>query len=166
MLRNMSEGNIYQLGTTGRREQASSVLFVCTDNATRSPMAESILRSMAPVGISSASAGLSPDYISVFTIEVMKEMGMDVADHEPLSVGDLSLADFDYVIRLYGTSTGEAAPLVPGRVSSFITWDVPDPANCPPGILSTLTSFRRAREDLRSRIACFLDEMETWPLAC
>ena len=58
-----------------------NVLFICTGNVCRSPMAEGLLRHMAGDRVAVASAGLGAGHgqpPSVHAIEVLKKEGIDI----------------------------------------------------------------------------------------
>lgn len=62
------------------------ILFVCTGNTCRSPMAEGYLKSLNLPGIEVLSAGLSVGYsdkVSENAVTVMHEMGIDISNHTP-----------------------------------------------------------------------------------
>ena len=56
------------------------VLFLCTENAARSQMAEAFLNSLAPNEYQAVSAGLKPSTVHPMTVQVMKEAGMDLEE--------------------------------------------------------------------------------------
>ena len=73
-----------------------NILFVCTGNTCRSPMAEAYLKYKCP-DISVRSRGLSADFspISENSAEAMKEYGIDISGFlsEPITSGDMVWAD-------------------------------------------------------------------------
>lgn len=73
-----------------------NVLFVCTGNTCRSPMAEAYLKYKCP-DVSVRSRGLSADFspISENSAEAMKEYGIDISGFvsEPITNGDMMWAD-------------------------------------------------------------------------
>ena len=98
------------------------VLFVCTGNTCRSPMAVGLLRKMAPhieLDIRSAgTAGYSGSPASTLAIDAMHEVGIDIADHRSSTLnGDMiEEADKVYLMREFD----------PERTDSDYP-DVPDP---------------------------------------
>lgn len=60
-----------------------NILFVCTGNTCRSPMAEGYLKHISIQGINVKSAGMSfsGDPASDNSVEVMKEIGIDISAH-------------------------------------------------------------------------------------
>ena len=79
------------------------MLFVCGMNAVRSPMAAGLARAMLGEGVTVASAGVRKDMLDPFAIVVMREAGIDIAAHEPITVDELEDLDglaFDLIVTL------------------------------------------------------------------
>ena len=62
-------------------ELPGSVLFACSHNAIRSPMAENILRYFHGRRIFVQSAGVRPAELDPFAVAVMDEIGIDISRH-------------------------------------------------------------------------------------
>ncbi len=82
-----------------------NVLFICTGNSCRSPMAEGMLRGMVRKwglsGVKVSSCGVfayagSP--ASVHACEVMKMRGYDITEHRSRSIADCRLMDEDLIL--------------------------------------------------------------------
>ena len=82
------------------RELPGAVLFACTLNAVRSPMAAAILRHLAGRRCYVESAGIKPGAHDPFVDEVMGEIGIDVRQHTPRSLADLHDTSFDVIVTL------------------------------------------------------------------
>ena len=77
------------------------VLFLCTGNSARSQMAEGLLRNLAGSRFEVVSAGTNPKGLHPRTVEVMKEIGIDISAHYSKSYDDLPAkftGGLDYVI--------------------------------------------------------------------
>jgi glycine hydroxymethyltransferase len=79
------------------------VLFICTGNVCRSPMAEGLLRHMAGDRVKVASAGLGAGHgqpPSAHAIEVLRKEGIDIADirSQPVSAHLLQQADYIFTM--------------------------------------------------------------------
>ena len=79
-------------------EQPGSVLFACTLNAVRSPMAAAILRHLAGRRIYVQSAGVRAGEIDPFVAVVMDEIGIDLSSHTPHTLADLQDTSFDLIV--------------------------------------------------------------------
>ena len=77
-----------------------SVLFACTLNAVRSPIAETYLKHLLGKQIYVDSAGLKPSELDGFAIAVMDELGFDLRKHKPKTFDDLEDSSFDLVVTL------------------------------------------------------------------
>jgi protein-tyrosine-phosphatase len=81
-----------------RRPQ--SVLFACTLNAVRSPMAEAFLKHLHGKEIYVDSVGLKPSELDGFAVAVMDELGFDLKTHKPKTFDQLEDSNFDLIITL------------------------------------------------------------------
>ena len=82
------------------RELPDSVLFACTLNAVRSPMAAAIMRHLAGRRVYVQSAGVRAGEPDPFVAAVMDEIGIDVSRHAPVKLSDLDDTSFDLIITL------------------------------------------------------------------
>src|SRR5205809_7474054 len=78
------------------------VLFICTGNSARSQMAEGILRHLAGDQYEVFSAGTSPKGMHPKTVEVMKEIGIDVTQQISKDLTGFLDEHFDHVITVCG----------------------------------------------------------------
>ncbi len=80
-----------------------NIVFVCTGNSCRSPMAEGLLKSLAGDEYHITSAGTSaynPHSASDNAITAMSEMGIDISDHVSTQVNGDIIANADLVLTL------------------------------------------------------------------
>ncbi|MGD9828346.1 MAG: low molecular weight phosphatase family protein [Hyphomicrobiaceae bacterium] len=82
------------------KELPGAVLFVCTMNAVRSPMAAAIMKHLVGNRAYVESAGVRAGEIDHFVAEVMHEIGIDVSRHKPRTLADLHDTSFDVVVTL------------------------------------------------------------------
>ena len=87
-------------GSAVSREPPSAVLFACTLNAVRSPMAAAILRHLAGRRVYVQSAGVRAGEPDPFVTAVMDEIGIDMSGHAPVTLADLGDTSFDLIITL------------------------------------------------------------------
>jgi protein-tyrosine-phosphatase len=87
------------------------VLFACTMNAVRSPMAAAILRHLAGRRCYVESAGVRAGELDPFIIAVMDEIGIDVSHHKPQTLKELNDTSFDLIVSLSPESHHQALEL-------------------------------------------------------
>jgi protein-tyrosine-phosphatase len=77
-----------------------AVLFICSMNAVRSPMAAAILRHLAGGRCYAVSAGVRAGEPDAFATAVMDEIGIDISGHRPSTLHDLNDTSFDLIVTL------------------------------------------------------------------
>jgi protein-tyrosine-phosphatase len=134
------------------------VLFVCTGNSSRSPMAAGLLRLRSGVRVGVESAGIRPKPVHPDAIAVMRDRyRVDIAGHQPAHVEAATRERFDYVISLCDKAR-EACPEFSGR-PCLIHWSLPDPATGEGG-LSGYPAFERTAAELDTRISFMLPVLQ------
>ncbi len=129
-----------------------SLLFACSGNAIRSPMAEGIARRLLGREIYTASAGVRPSAPDPFAIAVMDEIGIDLAGHRPHSFEDLEDAMFDAIITLSPEAHHWALELTRTMAVQVIYWPTPDPTAVFGTRDQRLAAYRSVRDHLWKRI--------------
>ncbi|MEX0787567.1 MAG: arsenate reductase ArsC [Anaerolineales bacterium] len=122
------------------------VLFLCIHNSARSQMAEGWLRSLGGAAFEAASAGTDPMPIRPEVIEVMREVGLDLAGYKSKAIADMSGQSFDVAVTVCDEAS-EACPVFT-RAKRTLHWSIQDPAVRSRG----LEGFREARDEIRGRI--------------
>lgn len=140
-------------------EKKPKVIFLCIENRARSQMAEAFLRHFAGDRFEVYSAGFDPSPIHPAVHRVMEEESLDLSDHYPKSVYDfVSKVHFGYVITVC-EKVETKCPIFPG-VGQRIFWPVEDPAAFEGSEEATLEKFREARDQLKTHILNWLDNLE------
>lgn len=157
---------IYVLGTTGSRAVQAApvprVLFVCTRNAVRSPMAEGLLARRRGDASRVSSAGLYSDPVDPLAVAAMNEIGVDITQHHGHTLDDRSLADVDVVVSLSGEAAQAFDPPPTGVIVEH--WDVDDPTASEGNRDARLEAYRQVRMALEKRIAArFSTELGKMP---
>ena len=132
-------------------ENRKRVLFLCTGNSARSQMAEGLLRNLAGDRFEVVSAGTTPKGLHSRSVEVMKEMGIDVSQQTSKDVKQFLNEKFDYVITVCDRAK-QQCPIFPG--AEPIHWGFDDPAEAPPD--KQLDTFRLVRNEILQRLRLFL----------
>jgi protein-tyrosine-phosphatase len=117
------------------------VLFVCTQNAGRSQMAQALFERHGPPDVRAESAGAEPaDRVHPVVVEAMREVGIDLEPRRPKKLTLEMQLHADWAITL---ACGAKCPYVPSVVED---WDVDDPAGQP------LEQVRRIRDEIEMRV--------------
>lgn len=135
-------------------ELPESVLFACSLNIIRSPIAAGILEHLAGQRLRIASAGVRAGTPDPFAAEVMDEIGVDIAKHKPRAIADLQEPTFDLIISLSPEAHHQALELTrasPVHVEYWPTFDATASAD-PCDVEKTLEAYRLVREQLFRRI--------------
>lgn len=136
------------------RELPGAVLFACTMNAVRSPMAAAILRHLAGRRLYVASAGVRAGLPDPFVAAVMDEIGIDVSAHDPSTLADLDDTSFDLIVTLSPEAHHQALELTRTMAVDVEYWPTFD-ASMMQGHGSreqVLDSYRAVRDALFTRI--------------
>lgn len=133
-------------------ELPGSVLFACTMNSIRSPMAEAILKYLHGRHVYVQSAGVRAGEIDRFAIEVMDELGIDLSRHRTRRVGDLEDSYFDLVISLSPEAQHRAVELTRDSATELEFWNMPDPSLAQGSREQVLEAYRDLRDRLMERI--------------
>jgi len=117
-------------------------------------MAEAILRSFDKE-IEVVSAGIIPESeVSPLTIEVLKEIGIDVSGNRPKSVMEFISHDFDYVFTLSEQANKEL-PRFEGTIKNRWHLLFDDPAEATGSYLDRLAVYRRVRDEIHESFDSF-----------
>ena len=118
-------------------------------------MAEGLARARWGDSVRVESAGSRPSTVNPWAIEVMRERGVDLAEHRSKSVETIDASSVDVVITLCAE---EVCPVFLGRARK-LHWPTPDPASdVPLDDAVMLARFRAARDAIDARIAEFSRE--------
>jgi protein-tyrosine-phosphatase/DNA-binding transcriptional ArsR family regulator len=137
------------------RTSGSSVLFLCTGNSARSPMAEALLRhrSRGRVGVASAGSHpkprLHPNAVRVMT----EDYGIDLSHRRPKPLTAIARRRFDYVITLCDKVREFPRD---DHSATAMHWSLPDPAAAADSNRATYRQFLRVATELNTRIGFLL----------
>jgi arsenate reductase (thioredoxin) len=128
------------------------VLFVCLHNAGRSQMSRALFDRVANGRHSSESAGSEPDpsgHVHPEVVEVMREIGIDLAGQRPKRLTTELVAATDLVVTM---GCGDACPYMPGK--RYLDWDLPDPKGRP------IDEVRATRDEIGRRVTALIEELD------
>jgi protein-tyrosine-phosphatase len=142
------------VASAGGKELPGAVLFACSMNAVRSPMAAAILRHLAGNRIYVESAGVRAGGADAFAEAVMDEIGVDITAHKPHTLRELNDTTFDLIITLSPEAHHQAMELTRTMAVDVEYWPTFD-ATMMVGQGSReqiLQSYRSVRDELFQRI--------------
>lgn len=129
-----------------------SVLFACTHNAIRSPIAEAIMKYLHGRKVYVQSVGLRPEPIDPFAVAALDEIGIDKSRHRPRSFEDLEDDYFDLVISLSPEAQHRAVELTRTSSCEIEFWPTMDPSLVIGAREQRLDAYRALRDDLLRRL--------------
>lgn len=136
----------------------SAVLFSCTFNCVRSPIAEGLTRLMYGREIYTASAGVKAgEDVDPFAISVMEEIGVDIGNHFPRTFEELEDASFDLIVTLSPEAHHKALEFTRTLACDVLYWPTMDPTAVEGSRERRLEAYREVRDGLSRRIKRLLD---------
>ncbi len=131
----------------------SAVLFACTMNSVRSPMAEAIMKFLHGHQVYVDSAGVRSKDIDGFAVAVMDEIGIDLSRHHAKTFDDLEDDYFDIVITLSPEAQHSAIELTRVMACDVEFWNTMDPSLIESEDREVvLDAYRQVRDQLMQRI--------------
>lgn len=147
------------------------VLFVCTGNTCRSPMAEGILKNIAEnkgLDIEVKSAGISVydgDYAAENSVNAMKEINIDISEHRSSQLHSQLVGESDLILTM---STGHKEVIISnfpsskGKVFNLLEYaygldrDVVDPYG------RSLEFYEKTRDEIYMAIGEIIIKIKNW----
>ena len=130
-----------------------AVLFACTLNRTRSPMAAALMRLMYGPRVYVDSCGIKAVAgFDPFMIQVLSEVGAEVVSHGPKRFEELDDGSFDLVVSLTPDAQHRAAQAMRGRAVQIEYWPTYDPTDAEGSRDRVLDAYRQLRDHLQRRI--------------
>ncbi len=128
------------------------MLHECATNGLHSPMAEAMLKWLDSEHFEVISAGTICGQLHPLTVEVLKEIGIDLGRKTPKSLEQLPDEKFDYVITLgsHAPSSGQTF-----RGAEIVHWKFDD-AVVPDDPEKQLGQFRMVRDQILQRLRLFV----------
>ena len=129
-----------------------SVLFCCTQNSIRSPMAEALLKYLHGRRIFVDSVGVRASEIDGFAIAAMDEIGIDLSKHRAKTFDDLEDTSFDLIISLSPEAQHSAVEMTRTMACDVEYWPTLDPSVIEGSREDRLQAYRDVRDTLLARI--------------
>lgn len=128
---------------------SDSILFVCQLNMVRSPMAEGLARKK---GLNAVSCGIEPGAeADELMMSVMRDVGVDMSQHEPRSLHDVADQTFSRIIT-FSDDSHAAATAVFGEDAPIEQWAIPMPSMGSHDVRAIMDTYRAIRTVISTRI--------------
>jgi protein-tyrosine-phosphatase len=129
-----------------------AILFACTMNAVRSPMAAALMRHLAGRGAYIESAGVRAGELDPLAVEAMDEIGLEIKAHKPRRFEDLEDGSFDLVITLSPEAQHKAVEMTRTAATQVEYWPTMDPTAVDGSREQRLAAYRAVRDQLLERL--------------
>jgi protein-tyrosine-phosphatase len=129
-----------------------SVLFACSQNSIRSPIAESLLKHYHGKRVFVDSAGLRASPVDPFAIAVMSELGIELGKHRSKTFDDLLDSSFDLVVTMSPEAHHRAMEMTRTMACDVEYWPTLDPSMTEGSREAVLEAYRGVRDEILTRI--------------
>jgi protein-tyrosine-phosphatase len=133
-------------------EMPDSVLFACTWNAVRSPMAAAMMKSLHGHRVYVDSCGVRCGELDQFAVGVLDEIGIDVSRHKPKTFEELEDTSYDLIITLSPEAQHHALEMTRTMAVEVEFWHTLDPSTIDGSRERRLGVYRQIRDQLMNRL--------------
>src|SRR6202022_4886921 len=133
------------------KNRPQAVLFACTRNTIRSPMAEALGGHFFGRQVYFASAGIRRGESDGFAIAAMEEIGIDINQHRPHTFEDLEDTCFDVIVTLSPEAHHKALEFARILATDVVYWPTLDPTAVEGSRERILEAYRNVRDGLLER---------------
>jgi arsenate reductase (thioredoxin) len=129
------------------------VVFVCLHNAGRSQISQALFERAAAGRHTADSAGSVADpngHVHPEVVEVMRELGIDLADRRPQRLTNELAEPADVIVTM---GCGDSCPYFPGK--RYVDWDLPDPKG------QAVDRVRALRDEIGRRVGALVGELDS-----
>ena len=129
-----------------------AVLYSCTMNAVRSPMAEGLMKHYFGHRVYVDSVGVRLGETSAFVVTVMDEIGIDMSRHNPKTFDQLEDTSYGLVISLSPDAQHRAVELTRTMACELEYWQTFDATVVQGSRETILDAYREVRDSLQERM--------------
>ncbi|MDI1284201.1 MAG: arsenate reductase ArsC [Reyranella sp.] len=130
----------------------SSLLFACSENSVRSPMAEALAKRLYGQAVYVESVGVRARDVDGFVISALDELGIDVHRHHAQTFEDIDPASFELIVTLSPEAHHRALEFTRGTAAEVEYWPLPDPSAVEGTREAQLDAYRQARDLIMTRL--------------
>ncbi len=130
----------------------SSLLFACSQNSVRSPMAEAIAKRLYGQAVFIDSVGVRASDVDGFAAAALDELDIDVHRHHAKTFEDVDPASFELIVTLSPEAHHRALEFTRGTAAEVEYWPMPDPSAAEGNRESRLDAYRQTRDQILARL--------------
>lgn len=130
----------------------TSLLFACSENAVRSPMAEALAKRLYGRAVFVDSVGVRASGVDGFAVASLDELGIDVHRHLAKTFEDVDPTSFELIVTLSPEAHHRALEFTRGTASEVEYWPIPDPSAVEGNREARLDAYRNVRDQLLVRL--------------
>jgi protein-tyrosine-phosphatase len=130
----------------------NAVLFACTQNAVRSPIAAALMRHLYGKFVYVDSVGVKKGAPDPFAAEALREIGIEPGAGRPKIFEELEDTNFDLVISLSPEAHHKAVELTRTMAVETEYWPTLDPTAVDGSREQRLDAYRQVRDGLMNRL--------------
>ena len=129
-----------------------SILFACSMNAVRSPMAEGLMKHYFGNRVYVDSVGVRGEEVDPFAVTVMAEIGIDISKHKPKLFDELEDSSFDIVVSLSPEAQHSAVEMTRTMACELEFWHTFDATFVQGKREQMMTAYLEVRDFLQAKI--------------
>ena len=130
----------------------ASLLFACSENSVRSPMAEALAKRLYGRSLYVDSVGVRASEVDGFAVSVLDEIDIDVHRHHAKTFDDVDPASFDLIVTLSPEAHHSALEFTRGTATEVEYWPTPDPSAVEGAREMRLDAYRHTRDQVLARL--------------
>ena len=130
----------------------SSLLFACSENSVRSPMAEALAKRLYGHRVFIDSVGVRASEVDGFAVTALDEIDIDVHRHHAKTFDDVDAASFELIITLSPEAHHSALEFTRGTATEVEYWPMPDPSAVEGSREMRLDAYRHTRNQVLARL--------------
>jgi protein-tyrosine-phosphatase len=130
----------------------ASLLFACSENSVRSPMAEALAKRLYGQASYIDSVGVRASEVDFFAAAALDELGIDVHRHHAKTFDDVDPSSFDLIVTLSPEAHHRALEFTRGTAAEVEYWPVMDPSVVEGSRDMRLSAYRSARDQILARL--------------
>ena len=130
----------------------ASLLFACSENSVRSPMAEALAKRLYGQASYIDSVGVRASEVDFFAAAALDELGIDVHRHHAKTFDDVDPSSFDLIVTLSPEAHHQALEFTRGTAAEVEYWPVMDPSAVEGSREMRLDAYRSTRDQILARL--------------